>query len=85
MTNPIKEVYKRWRTRRESRKDARLRQLCLASAIRENNPFTFETLYRAHTYYLYLKNGVSEDGVTVQEIFQKTKEEVNQTNRPIKL
>ena len=85
MINPIKEACNHWRTRRQERKDARLRKFCLASAIRENNFLTFETLYRAHTYYLYLKNGVSEDGVTVQEIFQKTKEEVNQTNSPLKL
>lgn len=85
MTNPIKEAYKRWRIGREARKDARLRKFCLASAIRENNHLTFETLYRAHTYYLYLKNGVSEDGVTVPEIFQKTKDEVNQINSPLKL
>lgn len=84
MTNLLK-AYRQWRDRREVRKDARLRKYCLDSAIRENNNFIFETLYRAHTYYLYLKYGVSDDGVTVQEIFQKTKEEVNQMNRPLKL
>lgn len=85
MIKPIKEAYKRWRARKEARQDARLRKYCLASAIKENNYFTFGTLYRAHTYYLYLKNGVSEDGVPVREIFQKTKEELNQTNSSIKL
>lgn len=80
MFNPIK-AYRQWR---EERKNARLREVSLTLANKYGG-YMYETLCRAHTYYLYLKYGVDKDGVEVDEIFKRVDDEINRPYRPIKL
>ncbi len=71
--NPIK-AYRRWRTRRQERKDARLRLISLSLA--KSHGFLYDTLIHAHVYYLYLKYGFSKDGVEVGEILNRVGDEI---------
>ena len=82
--NPIK-AYRQWRTRRQERKDAKLRLMCLKSAIEAKDCFVSETMKRAFVYYVYLKHGVRKDGVGVHDIFRIMRDELNPPNKPIKL
>lgn len=81
--NPIK-AYRRWRLRKEEREDARLRLIGLSLSTK-HGCYTLETLTRAHVYYLYLKYGVSSDGVEVEEIFMRIGDEIKRPFGPIKI
>ncbi|MCM1066418.1 MAG: hypothetical protein NC418_02455 [Muribaculaceae bacterium] len=82
--NPIK-AYRQWRTRRQERKDAKLRLMCLKCAMEARDGFVTETMDRAFVYYVYLKHGVSKDGVEVHDIFRIMRDELNPPKKPIKL
>lgn len=82
--NPIK-AYKQLRTRRQERKDAKLRLMSLKYAMEARDGFVSETMDRAFVYYVYLKNGVSKDGVEVRDIFRIMRDEINPPKKPIKL
>lgn len=72
--NPIK-AYRQWRTRRQERKDARLRLISLSFA-KNQGLYMYDTFVKAHTYYLYLKYGFDKSGVETGEIFKRVGEEI---------
>lgn len=85
--NPIK-IYRQWRNRKEEQRERELRCLSIDLASRFGDPLQVN-LYRAHIIYLYIKYGIAEDGVSVDEIFNKkefTEEyKYKYPDRPIRL
>ena len=69
MTNPFK-AYKRWCDRKEERRNIKLRQKSIELATWFGDPLQVN-LYRAHIIFLYMRYGVAEHGVSVDEIFDK--------------
>lgn len=87
MTLQIAKAYRHWRDRKERRKDVELRQKSIDLATRFGDPLQVN-LYRAHVIYLYMKYGVSDKGLSVDEIFDKkdpARELKLYPERPIKL
>lgn len=72
--NPIK-AYKQWRTRRQERRDAKLRLISLSLA-KNTGGRLYDVLIHTHVYYLYLKYGFDKNGVEVGEIFKRVGDEI---------
>lgn len=81
--NPIK-AYQQMRSRKEERRDARLRLQALEAAVSTGSCMTAEVMQRSHTYFLYLKYGLSKDGVATEEIFKRVDKELSGFNCPDK-
>lgn len=61
-----------WRARREARHDMKLRRICITLATHYGNDgILMLNLYKAHIIFLYLKYGVAEDGVPLNELFDR--------------
>lgn len=69
MFNPFK-AYRRLRDRKEKRRDIELRQKSIDISTRFGDPLQVN-LYRAHVIFLYMKYGVSNHGISIDEIFDK--------------
>ncbi len=85
MTLNPKKAYREWRTRRQERKEARFRMKCLKLAMESKDLYMTETIHRAYIYSVYLKYGVSHDGVELKDMFRIMRDEINHARRPIKL
>lgn len=72
--NPIR-AYRKWRTRRQERKDAQLRLLSLSLANKFGGNL-YNTLSHTHVFYLYLKYGFDKNGVEIGEIFNRVGDEI---------
>ncbi len=82
--NPIK-AYKQWRTRWQECKEVRFRLKCLKPAMESKDHYMTETIHRAYVYSVYLKYGVSQDGVELEDMFRIMRDEINHARKPIKL
>lgn len=73
--NPIK-AYRKWRTRKQERRDVMLRHQSLLYALKiwghfQGSKSMKMQLCWAHVFFLYIKYGIAEDGMTVDELLDR--------------